>query len=75
MSEEALFRSPLSFLQDWSADGRFVAYALQDTRGNFQLWVLPLFGDRKPFPFLENGANNYYARFSPDGRSIGLLIQ
>jgi hypothetical protein len=30
--------------------------------------VLPLEGDRKPFPFLQTQFNETYARFSPDGR-------
>jgi Tol biopolymer transport system component len=51
----------------WSKDG-FIAYT---TRGS-DVWVLPLFGDRKPYalvetplPFIEGSAV-----FSPDGRWI-----
>jgi Tol biopolymer transport system component len=56
----------------WSADGRFIAYthsAAFPLRSD--VWVLPLFGDRKPFPltrtdnFLETSG-----AFSPDGRWI-----
>jgi hypothetical protein len=32
------------------------------------LWVLPMAGDRKPFPFLQTQFNEMYGRFSPDGR-------
>src|SRR3989449_11056669 len=37
------------------------------------LWVLPLFGDRKPFPFLQTQFGEYPARFSPDGRWIAYV--
>jgi Tol biopolymer transport system component len=70
-SEEHLFPSPVSVSpQDWSADGRFLVYTVPDAKGNRQLWVLPMLGERKPIPFVENGANNYYAQFSHDSRWI-----
>jgi protease II len=37
------------------------------------VWVLPLFGDQKPFPFLQTEANERGARFSPDGRWIAYI--
>jgi len=57
--------------EDWSPDGRFilfgVAAAAQTGR---DLWVLPMFGDRKPFPFLQTQFSVGSGRFSPDGRWI-----
>ncbi len=50
----------------WSADGRFIAYT---TRGS-DVWVLPLFGDRKPFALAESPFTEGSAVFSPDGRWI-----
>lgn len=35
---------------------------------NWDIWILPLFGDRKPFPFLQTQFNEGGAVFSPDGR-------
>jgi eukaryotic-like serine/threonine-protein kinase len=32
------------------------------------LWVFPLFGDRKPFPYLQTEFNERRPRLSPDGR-------
>jgi Tol biopolymer transport system component len=32
------------------------------------IWVLPLTGDRKPFPFLTSGYQETQPRISPDGR-------
>ena len=34
------------------------------------LWVLPLFGDRKPFPFVATSVNKGNGQFSPDGRWV-----
>ncbi len=55
----------------WSADGRFIAYTV---RGAFprtsDVWILPLFGERKPFPLVHTNYFEGEAAFSPDGRSI-----
>ena len=45
----------------WSPDGRFLLYMAvpgSPTTGN-DLWVLPLFGDRKPFPYLQTRFSEY----------------
>jgi serine/threonine protein kinase/Tol biopolymer transport system component len=65
----------------WSADGRFIAYTLAG--GGFpgqssssvdattaDVWVLPLFGDRKPFPVAQTEFIESSGVFSPDGRWI-----
>jgi Tol biopolymer transport system component len=60
--------------ESWSPDGRFLIYATSGaTRSTSltnspDLWVLPLFGDRKPFPFIESPFLNSGSQFSPDGR-------
>jgi Tol biopolymer transport system component len=57
-------------LQDASPDGRFVVYMIAGKEGRFELWVLPMFGDHRPFPFLQTEFNNGQAQISPDGRWI-----
>ena len=52
---------------DWSRDGRFIVYESYSTTTRTDLWVLPLFGDRKPTPFAQTAADEKDARFSPDG--------
>jgi serine/threonine protein kinase/Tol biopolymer transport system component len=54
-------KAPLS----WSHDGRFVLYVAA-TRSEADLWVLPLSGDRKPFPYMHSPFAENGARFSPD---------
>jgi Tol biopolymer transport system component len=59
----------LTFPTDWSADGRYVASArTQGTAGSSDIWALPLFGDRKPFPLVQTPFTEMNATFSPDGR-------
>ena len=68
-TDELLLAGPRNFTMtptSWSADGRFIAYT---TRGS-NIWVLPLFGDRKPFPLVETPFTETSAMFSPDGRWI-----
>jgi Tol biopolymer transport system component len=53
---------------DWSRDGRYIAYDVEDPRTGQDLWVLPLSGDRTPVPFLQTEAMESRGHFSPDGR-------
>jgi Tol biopolymer transport system component len=65
--QDALEKTPMS----WSADGRFLLYArttgVSRTR---DLWVLPLFGDRNPFPIFQTRFNESRGKFSPDGQWV-----
>lgn len=55
---------------DWSWDGRFIIYRENDPKVGGDLWIWPLFGDRKPFPFQRTPFNETNARFSPDNRWV-----
>jgi serine/threonine protein kinase/Tol biopolymer transport system component len=55
------------FPTDWSRDGRYILYRQIDTQVKYDLWVLPLFGERQPLPFLQTDANEAAGVFSPDG--------
>jgi Tol biopolymer transport system component len=54
----------------WSPDRRFLAFNQIDARLHRDVWILPLFGDRKPMPFLRSPFNQEAAVFSPDGRRV-----
>src|SRR5207249_4310936 len=58
------------FPTDWSRDGRFILYAQLGSKTKWDIWVLPLFGDRKPIPLAQTAFYEFYASFSPDGRWI-----
>ena len=58
-------------LSDWSPDGRYVLYNVGTSPVHqWDLWALPLFGDRRPFPVMPGGFSPPGARFSPDGKWI-----
>ena len=54
-SEDVLLEPGLGkFQASWSRDGRYLLYVAGGAAiRRSDLWVLPLFGERKPFPFLE----------------------
>ena len=45
-------------------------YSVQSVTTGNDLWVLPLFGDRKPTPVAQTAAHETRGRFSPDGRWV-----
>jgi dipeptidyl aminopeptidase/acylaminoacyl peptidase len=53
----------------WTRDGRYLIYSQHvGSIGTSDLWVLPLFGDRKPFNLLRTPFNEGEPALSPDGR-------
>jgi Tol biopolymer transport system component len=66
--EELLLKSSDSELPtDWSVDGRFLLYQVPDPKTKYDLWALPLSGDRKPVAVVQTEFNDVHGRFSPDG--------
>jgi Tol biopolymer transport system component len=55
---------------DWSADGRFLLYGSNYPGPFFDLWVVPLTGNAKPFAYISTTANENFAEFSADGRWV-----
>jgi Tol biopolymer transport system component len=52
---------------DWSRDGRFILFGVSDDpKTGYDIWALPLEGDRKPFPFVNAAYEERNAVFSPD---------
>jgi Tol biopolymer transport system component len=75
VGQEELLREASTAMapDDWSPDGRLILYREFSPQTNNDLWLLPLDGDKKPFPFLQTTADEPRARFSPDGHLIGYL--
>jgi eukaryotic-like serine/threonine-protein kinase len=55
----------------WSSDGRYILfdYFGGQTNGG-DVWALPLFGDRKPFPVAQTLATEIWGTFSADGKWV-----
>jgi len=54
-----------------SPDGRYLVYvrrALTATQTSNDLWVLPLFGDGKPFPIVQTSFDDINAAVAPNGK-------
>ena len=67
---ELLLKSHAPQAMSWSRDGRFLLYRMFDPKTDWDFWVLPLEGDKKPVPFLVNAFREDDARFSPDGHWV-----
>jgi eukaryotic-like serine/threonine-protein kinase len=55
---------------DWSPDGRFLLFRRNDPETALDLWVLPMSGEKKQFPFVNTPFEERYGQFSPDGKWI-----
>jgi WD40 repeat protein len=70
-SEESLWNSKnWVFATSWSPDGRFLVFDEQDPKTAMDLWILPVGGDRKPYPFANTSFREWFGEFSRDGRWI-----
>ncbi len=69
--EEVLLKSSEEkWPDDWSADGQFILYQTFKPKTKWDLWLLPMSGDRQPTPLLQTEFNEHQAQFSPDGKWI-----
>src|SRR5882672_969779 len=69
-AELLLKSSEAPYAESWSRDGRFLLYGVVDPKTEWDIWVLPLEGDKKPVPFLVTEFNEARARLSPDGHWV-----
>ena len=69
-NEEVVFKSEADGKEgtDWSADGRFILFDQAGGNDGTDIWVLPLFGDGKPYALLQTPFSEFQGHFSPDGR-------
>jgi Tol biopolymer transport system component len=65
---ELLVTDERKFPNDWSRDGRYIAFQSRGKKTGWDIWVLPTFGDRKPFPVVQTPFVEIRPAFSPDGR-------
>jgi Tol biopolymer transport system component len=70
-AESLLFGTPeTESTSDWSLDGRFLLYRGTIASGAYDLWVLPLEGDRKPIRLTQTPFDERDGQFSPDGKWV-----
>jgi eukaryotic-like serine/threonine-protein kinase len=56
------------YIFDWSPDGQFVVFGVNDPLNKNDIWLLPMSGERKPERYLASPYAENLARVSPDGR-------
>jgi eukaryotic-like serine/threonine-protein kinase len=70
-TEELLLRTHLNkSATDWSTNGRFLLYRSPDPKTSFDIWALPMEGEREPFPVVRTDAEERDGQFSPDGKWV-----
>jgi len=58
---------------DWTRNGQYIVLNCGDLSAQ-RIWILPMFGDRKPFPLFPNGTFDHFdGRVSPDGKWIAYM--
>jgi Tol biopolymer transport system component len=70
--EELLFASaaPFKILDQWSPDGRYLLFEQPDAVTGYDVWLLPVEGERKPAPILKSRFAEGPGQISPDGHWI-----
>ncbi len=67
--EELLNKGETPLLpSDWSRDGHYLFLSAIDPKTKSDIWVMPLSGDKKPFPYLNQDYNEDSPRLSPNGQ-------
>ncbi len=58
------------FASDWTSTGHIIFGSRSSSEGGFDVWALPVSGDRKPFPLVKTRFNDLFATVSPDGKYL-----
>jgi Tol biopolymer transport system component len=67
--ERLIFRSNQDkFLTDWSLDGRFLVFHTPGPKTGWDIWVVPMTGERKSMTFAQSEFSEVQGQLSPDGR-------
>jgi Tol biopolymer transport system component len=58
------------YASEWSRDGKYLLFVSQGKDTRWDLWALPMTGERKPFPVAKTRFSELFGSFSPDGRYV-----
>jgi len=69
--EQVLIGEAGTYPDAWSSDGKYLLYEKAGgAQTKIDLWILPMTGDRVPFPYLESPFEEAHSQFSPDGKWV-----
>jgi eukaryotic-like serine/threonine-protein kinase len=57
----------------WTPDGKTLLFMQGEASTGYDIWALPLEGNRKPQPFLQTPFNELYVDLSPDGHWLAYV--
>jgi Tol biopolymer transport system component len=57
-------------LHDWTPDGKYLLFEQPEPETGWDVWMVPLAGDRRPVPVAHSRANEGGGWVSPDGRWV-----
>jgi serine/threonine-protein kinase len=64
VQSNVVFKTPVA----WSPDGKYLVWSQNVEPTQWDIWLLPMQGDRKPVPYLRTPFDETTAAISPDGR-------
>ncbi len=70
VEERVLASDQTKTSSSWSADGRFLLFNNTDPQTSYDVWVVPMVGDRTPSLFLTTPFRELHGAFSQDGRWV-----
>ena len=68
VGEAEMLLNGVNFPAEWSPDDRFILFWRRGEKTRADIWVLPLFGDRKEYPLLNSAFDERDPQLSPNGR-------
>jgi len=72
---QQLYRSDALFknVYSWSPDGRMIAFEQPSAKTGWDVWAMPVDGERTPIPIARTAVNEDGGWISPDGHWIAIL--
>jgi len=58
---------------DWSRDGRYIIETAPSPKTGTDIWLQPLFGERKLIPYVHTEANERLGKVSPNGKWLAYM--
>jgi Tol biopolymer transport system component len=58
------------YASEWSRDGKYLLYVSQGKQTGFDVWALPMTGEKKPIPVATTRFSELFGTFSPDAAYV-----